>query len=67
MSDFNLKIDKTTMADDHSVTSRKRVRDQLNAEIEAFLAAGGKIQQLEPNASTAMSQPLSDQYSSLLP
>lgn len=30
---------------------RRKLRDQLEAEIQAFLAAGGSIQQVEPNAS----------------
>lgn len=30
---------------------RRKLRDQLEAEIQAFLAAGGSIQHVEPNAS----------------
>ncbi len=35
----------------HSSESRRKLRDQLEAEIQAFLAAGGSIKQVEPNAS----------------
>ena len=34
-----------------SVTSRKSTRDSLQADIEAFLARGGKIQQVETGMS----------------
>ena len=34
-----------------SSESRRKLRDQLEAEIQAFLAAGGSIKQVEPNAS----------------
>lgn len=37
-------------ADNRTVASRKRLRDQLNDEIQAFLARGGKIDQVETSA-----------------
>lgn len=33
--------------DNHSIAGRARVRAQLQADIEAFLQSGGKIQELE--------------------
>ncbi|MCH8497944.1 MAG: hypothetical protein LAT63_05675 [Marinobacter sp.] len=33
--------------DNHSVASRARVRAQLQADIEAFLSQGGKIEEVE--------------------
>ena len=34
-------------ADSRTVASRKRIRDQLSDEIEAFLARGGKIDHVD--------------------
>lgn len=34
-------------ADHLSVSSRQRIRDQMNADIETFLARGGKIEKLD--------------------
>ena len=36
-------------AEARSVTSRTRIRDQLNADIEAFLAHGGAIDHVDPH------------------
>ena len=36
-------------ADARTVESRRRLRDSLQSDVEAFLAGGGKIQQIEPN------------------
>lgn len=33
--------------DNHSIAGRARVRAQLQADIEAFLASGGQIQELD--------------------
>ncbi len=38
-------------ADSRTVASRKRLRDQLSSEIEAFLAQGGKIDQVDSRVS----------------
>ncbi len=35
----------------HSSETHRKPRDQLDAEIQAFLAAGGSIEKVEPNAS----------------
>lgn len=35
----------------HSTETHRKLRDQLDAEIQAFLAAGGSIEKVEPNAS----------------
>ena len=35
----------------HSSETRRKLRDQLEAEIQAFLASGGSIEQVEANTS----------------
>lgn len=35
--------------EDFSIASRQKARDELQNQIEAFLARGGKIQEIEPN------------------
>lgn len=36
-------------ADERTVASRQKLREEMAADIEAFLARGGKISQIEPN------------------
>ena len=36
-------------AETRTSASRKRIREQVQSDIEAFLQAGGKIDQIEPN------------------
>ena len=36
-------------ADTRTIASRKRLHDQMSSEIEAFLAHGGEINQVEPH------------------
>lgn len=38
-------------ADGRTIASRQRLRDQLSADIEAYLAKGGKIDQVDDNVS----------------
>jgi hypothetical protein len=40
-----------------SVTSRQRIRDQMQADIEAFLARGGQIEQLDISTSAHNPRP----------
>jgi hypothetical protein len=40
--------DSEDFAEERSVTSRQRVRSQLSDEIEAFLAKGGAISEIDP-------------------
>lgn len=35
--------------DERTVASRQKLREEMASEIEAFLARGGKIAQIEPN------------------
>jgi hypothetical protein len=44
-------------AETGSSEARRKLRDQMQADIEAFLKAGGRIEQVEPSAS-AQSTPL---------
>lgn len=38
-------------AETRSLEARRRLREQMQAEIEAFLKNGGRIEHVEPNAS----------------
>ena len=46
------EIAAAALAAQSSLAARNKVRDQMQAEIEAFLAKGGKIQQVEDNVMT---------------
>jgi CRISPR/Cas system-associated endonuclease/helicase Cas3 len=35
--------------DERTVASRQKLREEMAADVEAFLARGGKISQIEPN------------------
>lgn len=37
--------------DNRSSEARRKLRDQMQADIESFLRAGGRIEKLEPSAS----------------
>jgi hypothetical protein len=39
------------LAEARSLESRRKMREQMQADIEAFLNKGGRIEQLEPSAS----------------
>lgn len=43
------EIAAAVLAAQSSLAARNKVRDQMQADIEAFLAKGGKIQQVEDN------------------
>jgi len=45
------------LVETRSSEARRKLREQMQAEIDAFLKAGGRIQQLEPTVS-AQSAPL---------
>ena len=54
MSDSDdLDMEFVSSRDEHaetrSIASRERLRSKMESDIEAFLAAGGQIQQIEPN------------------
>lgn len=51
--DFNAK---DVGAEHLSVACRKQVRDQLNKEIEAFLAGGGQIQRVDHRSASELQQ-----------
>jgi predicted GNAT superfamily acetyltransferase len=40
------------LAEARSLESRRKMREQMQADIEAFLNKGGRIEQLEPSASS---------------
>ena len=47
--DFGYMGSREERADTRTIASRKRLHDQMNSEIEAFLAHGGEINQVEPH------------------
>ena len=47
--DFAYLGSKEESPDERTVESRRRLRDMLNAQVEEFLAKGGKIEQINPN------------------
>jgi hypothetical protein len=55
MSDKKTKVDleflgsREEQAETRTIASRKRLRSEMEDEIEKFLAKGGSIQQIEPN------------------
>lgn len=50
--------------EDHTVDSRRKLREQLQSEVEAFLARGGKIQQVEANITADPPQKPANNYCS---
>ena len=43
------KVVETEALEDFSIASRQKARDELDAQIAAFLERGGKISEVEPN------------------
>lgn len=43
------KVVESEALEDFSIASRQKARDELEAQIAAFLARGGKINEVEPN------------------
>jgi hypothetical protein len=50
--------------EDHTVDSRKKLREQLQSEVEAFLARGGKIQVVDANITADPPQKPTNNYCS---
>jgi hypothetical protein len=50
--------------EDHTVDSRKKLREQLQSEVEAFLARGGKIQVVDTNITADPPQKPTNNYCS---
>jgi hypothetical protein len=44
-------------ADAPSVEARRKVREQMQAEVEAFLRSGGRIEKLEPSTTNQSTSP----------
>jgi hypothetical protein len=44
-------------ADAPSIEARRKVREQMQAEIDAFLRGGGRIEKLEPSAANQSTSP----------
>ncbi len=53
------------VVDEVSVYNRHKIRVQLQSEVEAFLARGGAIQQIDNNVTADPPQKPSNQYGSL--
>lgn len=58
------KVSKEERLEDHTVDSRRKLREQLQAEVEEFLARGGKIQQVEANITADPPQKPTNNYCS---
>lgn len=43
--------ERVSRVEDHTVASRQRLRDRLNAEVAEFLARGGEIEVLDASIS----------------
>lgn len=43
------KAPKAEIGAEHSIAARQAVRDEMERQIQEFLARGGKIAQIEPN------------------
>lgn len=39
----------SSVVEDHTVAARNKMREQLSAEVAAFLAGGGRIQMIDNN------------------
>ncbi|NIB39415.1 hypothetical protein HBA55_07450 [Pseudomaricurvus alkylphenolicus] len=55
---------KNERPEEHTVGARKKERDQLQAEIEAFLAKGGKIEKVDPHVTADPPQKPGNNYTS---
>ena len=51
--DFAYLGSKEESPDERTVESRRRLRDMLNAQVEEFLAKGGKIEKVNSNVTAA--------------
>ncbi|KEQ13052.1 hypothetical protein GZ77_21865 [Endozoicomonas montiporae] len=49
-------------ADQRTVESRKKLRESLNSQIEAFLASGGEIEEVPSNVTANPPQKPSGEY-----
>ncbi|PJE79432.1 Transcriptional regulator SutA [invertebrate metagenome] len=49
-------------AEEHTVESRKKLRESLNKQIEAFLQNGGEIEEVPSNATSTPPQKPSGSY-----
>ena len=47
--DFEYIGSKDESAEERTIASRARLRDQLEADIEAFLSEGGEVRHIQPN------------------
>lgn len=56
--------DKDDSADETSVASREAVRKELDEQIQAFLAKGGKIETVDPHVTADPPQKPSNNYTS---
>lgn len=55
---------KDDRPEDRSVTSRRRVHDQLESQVEAFLAHGGAISHIDPHVTADNEQSAGAAYGS---
>lgn len=44
-----VKASSVDEIDEHTIAARQKIRNELASDVEAFLARGGKIAEIEPN------------------
>lgn len=57
-------VGKDEDSEDHTVGSRKQIREQLQSEIDAFLARGGTIEKVDSRVSADPPQKPANNYCS---
>lgn len=60
----DLMDDKDESPERNTVDSRQKLREQLQSEVEAFLAQGGKIQEVDAHATADPPQKPTNNYCS---
>lgn len=56
--------DKDERPEEHTIDSRQKARDQLQAQMDAFLSKGGQIQQVDAHVTADPPQKPSNNYCS---
>ncbi len=49
MDETELSLSSESSSDDFDTSGREHLRQQLQSDVEAFLAAGGRINEIPPN------------------
>ncbi|MAZ87198.1 MAG: hypothetical protein CL693_06100 [Cellvibrionaceae bacterium] len=60
----DLVDDKSERPEEHTVDARQKIREQLQSEVDAFLAKGGKIQEVDTHVTSDPPQKPGNNYCS---